>query len=113
MYLRVPTSREAAIRRRESRSEATQRRRIADERWVVASCEGEGEGCEAWESQILVSLFLIIIWAIRVTLCFVYSGVSMMISAVDVSRNLSNGKSTVIDASSYQTFARTGGLVVE
>jgi len=49
--LRVPTSREAAIRRRESRSEATQRRRIADERWVVASCEGEGEGCEAWESQ--------------------------------------------------------------
>jgi hypothetical protein len=50
--LRVPTSREAAIRRRESRSEATQRRRIADERWVVASCEGEG--CEAWESQISV-----------------------------------------------------------
>ena len=42
MYLRVPTSREAAIRRRESRSEATQRRRIADERWVVAS-RGEGE----------------------------------------------------------------------
>ena len=40
--LRVPTSREAAIRRRESRSEATQRRRIADERWVVAS-RGEGE----------------------------------------------------------------------
>ena len=35
--MRVPTSREAAIRRREGRSEATQRRRIADERWVVAS----------------------------------------------------------------------------
>ena len=61
MYLRVPTSREAAIRRRKSRSEATHRRRIADERWVVASRgegEGEGEGCEAWESQISVVLFL-------------------------------------------------------
>ena len=51
--LRVPTSREAAIRRRESRSEATQRRRIADERWVVASCEGAPEFVRPGESQIL------------------------------------------------------------